>query len=58
VDALIGLGMVASKKEARRLIEQGGARIDGEAASDDVTITVSGDVRISAGKKKHGLLTP
>jgi tyrosyl-tRNA synthetase len=58
VDALVGLGLCASKNEARRLIVQGGARIDGEAAGEDVSIPVSGDVRISAGKKKHGLLTP
>jgi tyrosyl-tRNA synthetase len=57
VDALIGLGLVASKNEARRLIAQGGARVDGEAATEDVSIRVSGDVRISAGRKKHGLLT-
>jgi len=57
VDALVGLGLVASKNEARRLIAQGGARVDGEAAGEDVTIKVGGDVRISAGKKKHGLLT-
>jgi tyrosyl-tRNA synthetase len=57
VDALIGLGLVASKNEARRLIAQGGARVDGEAISEDATIRVAGDVRISAGKKKHGLLT-
>ncbi len=57
VDALVGLGLAQSKKEARRLIEQGGARIDGESASEDVTIAVTGDVRISSGKKKHGLLT-
>ena len=57
VEALVGLGLVASKKEARRLIEQGGARIDGEATGEDVTIEVTGDVRISAGRKKHGLLT-
>jgi tyrosyl-tRNA synthetase len=56
VDALIGLGLVASKNEARRLIAQGGARIDGAAAGEDVKIPVTGDVRISAGKKKHGLL--
>ena len=31
VDALVGLGLVASKNEARRLIAQGGARIDGAA---------------------------
>jgi tyrosyl-tRNA synthetase len=57
VDALIGLGLVGSKNEARRLIAQGGARIDGEAAIEDVPIRVTGDVRISAGRKKHGLLT-
>jgi tyrosyl-tRNA synthetase len=58
VDALTGLGFAASKNEARRLIAQGGARVDGEAAREDVTIAVDADVRISAGKKKHGLLTP
>ncbi|MGZ8998016.1 MAG: tyrosine--tRNA ligase [Allosphingosinicella sp.] len=58
VDALIGLGMCASKNEARRLIAQGGARIDGEPAGQDVAIAVASDVRISAGRKKHGLLTP
>jgi len=58
VDALVGLGLVASKNEARRLIAQGGARVDGQAASEDVMIAVAGEVRISAGKKKHGLLTP
>jgi tyrosyl-tRNA synthetase len=58
VDALVGLGLVASKKEARRLIEQGGAKVDGEKVDDDHTIAVFGEVRISAGKKKHGILVP
>jgi tyrosyl-tRNA synthetase len=58
VDALVGLGLVASKNEARRLIAQGGARVDGEAVGEDKSIAVSGEVRISAGRKKHGLLTP
>jgi len=57
-EALTGLGLCASKNEARRLIAQGGARINGEVASEDVRIRVTSDVRISAGKKKHGLLTP
>jgi tyrosyl-tRNA synthetase len=57
VDALVGLGLCASKNEARRMIAQGGARIDGEVAEDG-PIAVTGNVRISAGKKKHGLLTP
>ncbi|HEV2815973.1 MAG TPA: tyrosine--tRNA ligase [Allosphingosinicella sp.] len=58
VDALVGLGLAASKNEARRLIAQGGARVDGEVASEDAAISVTDNVRISAGKKKHGLLTP
>ncbi len=58
VDALVGLGLCASKGEARRLIAGGGARINGIKADEDVTITVVDDVRISAGRKKHGLLMP
>ena len=58
VEALTGLGLCASKNEARRLIAQGGARIDGDVASEDVRVRVTGEVRISAGKKKHGLLLP
>ncbi len=58
VEALVGLGLVASKNEARRLIAQGGARIDGQPIGEDVPIAVTCDVRISAGRKKHGLLTP
>ena len=58
VDALMGLGLVASKKEARRLIEQGGARVGDDKVTDEtLTIEVGEPVRISAGKKKHGLLT-
>ena len=58
IDALIGLNFVASKKEARRLIEGGGARINGEAVADEnafISVT-SEDVKLSAGKKKHGIL--
>lgn len=58
IDALIGLNFVASKKEARRLIEGGGARINGEAVADEnalISVT-SDDVKLSAGKKKHGIL--
>jgi tyrosyl-tRNA synthetase len=58
VDALVGLGLCASKSEARRLIAGGGARINGIKADEDVAITVVDDVRISAGRKKHGLLLP
>jgi tyrosyl-tRNA synthetase len=58
VDALVGLGLCASKNEARRLIAQGGAKVDGEKADEDRTIAVAGEVRISAGRKKHGVLVP
>jgi len=57
IDALVGLGLVASKGEARRLVAGGGARIDGEKADDEnARIAVTDQVRVSAGKKKHGLL--
>ena len=59
VDALVALGLAASKGEARRLIKGGGARIDGEKVADEAQqVTVgAAPVRISAGKKHHGLLT-
>ncbi|MEA1083094.1 tyrosine--tRNA ligase [Sphingomonas sp. M6A6_1c] len=60
VDALVALGFAKSKGEARRLIAGGGARIDGEKVSDEAATIALGDaeVRVSAGKKLHGLLTP
>jgi tyrosyl-tRNA synthetase len=58
IDALTGLGLVASKGEARRLIKGGGARIDGVQANDEAVIVslANGQVRISAGKKLHGII--
>ena len=57
VDALVALGLVASKGEARRLIAGGGARVDGEKVGEDAVI-IAGDtpVKVSAGKKLHGLI--
>jgi len=59
LDALTGLGLAASKGDARRLVKQGGARVDGEAISDDSHIIQLGDagVKISAGKKRHGVVS-
>jgi tyrosyl-tRNA synthetase len=57
LDALVGLGFAASKGEARRLVAGGGARIDGEAVGDE-TATVAPGARVSAGKKRHGLIVP
>jgi tyrosyl-tRNA synthetase len=56
VDALVGLGFAASRGEARRLVQQGGARIDGEAAGDEAVLVGPG-AKVSAGKKRHGLIT-
>lgn len=57
VDALIGLGFAKSKGEARRLIAGGGARADGEKIGDEATVlTVTSEIRLSAGKKHHGII--
>ena len=57
VDALIGLGFAKSKGEARRLIAGGGARVNGEKVADEsYAIVVTGEVRVSSGKKHHGLV--
>jgi tyrosyl-tRNA synthetase len=58
VDALVGLGFAASRGEAKRLVAGGGARVDGEAVSDEGFRIAVGDseIRVSSGKKKHGIL--
>ena len=59
VEALVGIGFAASRGEAKRLIAGGGARIDGEGIADEGFHIPGGtEVRISAGKKKHGVLRP
>ena len=55
IDALVGLGFAASKGEARRLVAGGGARVDGEAVSGEAQMVGPG-ARISAGKKRHGVI--
>jgi len=58
VAALTGLGFAASNGEARRKIGEGAVRLDGVAVSDPAfVISVSEPVKLSLGKKKHGLLT-
>jgi tyrosyl-tRNA synthetase len=60
IDALIALGFAASRGEARRLIAGGGARLDGTPVSDDTQhiLVADSDIRLSSGKKKHGILRP
>ena len=60
IDALVGIGFAASRGEAKRLITGGGARVDGLAVSDEGFYIPcrGGEVKLSAGKKKHGILRP
>ena len=62
VDIIVSLGFVASKGEAKRLIEQGGVRLNDQTVTS-ITATVSandldgsGAARLSAGKKRHAVV--
>ena len=59
VDALVGLGHARSKGEARRLIAQGGARVDGVQANDEALVLIPGEegIKLSAGRKRHGVIS-
>lgn len=53
VDLLIQTNLAASKGEAKRLIEQGGAKINGEKISDvKAVIELKGEVLLQVGKRK------
>jgi tyrosyl-tRNA synthetase len=61
LDAFLQIGFVASKGEARRLIKQGGLKVNDITVTDEnARITaensVDGSVKIAVGKKKIGLL--
>jgi len=61
IDIIVALGFAASRGEAKRLIEQGGVRLnDASVTAITATLTVKdldneGVARLSAGKKRHGL---
>jgi tyrosyl-tRNA synthetase len=62
IDIAVALGMAASRGEARRLIEQGGVRLNDEPVRN-ITDSVSaadldsgGTARLTVGKKRHGLI--
>jgi tyrosyl-tRNA synthetase len=57
-DFFANLGLCASKGEARRLIQGGGARLNDVVVEDikqtiDISLFSKGPVKVSAGKKKH-----
>jgi tyrosyl-tRNA synthetase len=58
LEALTGLGFCASNGEAKRKIAEGAVRIDDQVISDPfLVIQVPAEpVKVSLGKKKHGLL--
>ena len=61
LDAFVAIGFCASKGEARRLIKQGGLKVNDQTVSDENRRLSSSDIKdglikLSSGKKKHGLL--
>jgi tyrosyl-tRNA synthetase len=62
IDVTIALGMASSKTEARRLVDQGGVRLNGEPVRETTTriteadLDESGTARLTVGKKRHGLI--
>jgi tyrosyl-tRNA synthetase len=53
VDLLVQSGLVESKGEAKRLVEQGGVKVGGEKASDtSAEIAVDGEMILQVGKRK------
>jgi tyrosyl-tRNA synthetase len=51
-DLLLASNMVSGKNEARRLIEQGGIKLNGEKLTEDKTITIKAECVLQAGKRK------
>lgn len=58
IDVLVAVGLVDSKGEARRLVRQGGVRVNGQAVADEQRRLVAADVQdgrivLQLGKKRH-----
>ena len=60
VVALTGLSLAVSKGEVRRKIGEGAVRVNGVVVTDPALVISVDDkpVKVSIGKKRHGLLTP
>lgn len=61
LDAFLSLGFVASKGEARRLIKQSGLKLNDNIITDEnyklsSNDIINGKIKLSQGKKKHGLV--
>ncbi len=59
VDMLRAAGFAASNNEARRLVQQGGVRIDGEKVDDlESEMTFGSPVVLQAGRRRFARLVP
>ncbi|UTW57328.1 tyrosine--tRNA ligase [Kordiimonas sp. SCSIO 12603] len=63
IDLFVQAGLGSSKGEVRRLIKQGGAKLnDVKVDSEEVTVAAAdiadGQIKLSAGKKRHALVKP
>ncbi len=56
IDALIALGFAQSRSEARRLVSQGGVRVDDARVDDDDSYLGHGDHLVQAGKRRFARL--
>ena len=61
IEAFLQIGFVESKGEARRLIKQAGLKINDQVVSDEnaklsAADVIDGQIKLSQGKKKHGLI--
>jgi len=62
IDIAIALGMVSSKSDGRRLVEQGGIKLNDRplhtpsASITDADLDATGTARLSVGKKRHALI--
>ncbi len=62
IDVTIALGMAGTKSEARRLIDQGGVRLNDQpvraatASLTEADLDAGGTARLTVGKKRHGLI--
>jgi len=62
LEAVVALGMASSKSEARRLIDQGGVKLNDRPVQSSTAVVSGADLdeqgvaRLAVGKKRHGLI--
>ena len=62
LDVVVGLGMASSRSEARRLVEQGGVKLNDQPVQSATAMVSGADLgeqgqaRLAVGKKRHGLI--